>query len=467
MIGDLKPYPAYRDSGVKWLGGLPIQWSLPRMKTIVHERCEKGFPNEPLLAATQTKGVVRKNQYENRTVLALKDLHLLKRVHTGDFVISLRSFQGGIEYAREVGIISPSYTVLAARDQRMHGFLACLFKSRPFVDHLSLYVTGIRQGQTVDYEALSRSQLPMPPLAEHAAIVRFLDHVDRRIRRYISAKKKLIALLNEQKQAIIHRAVTRGIDPKVRMKPSGVEWLGNVPEHWNVKPAKWYYREVNERSSTGAEELLSVSHITGVTPRSQKRITMFMAESYVGHKLCGAGDLVINTMWAWMAALGVSRQTGIVSPAYAVYRPTAFTAFLPQFIDYLLRTRGFVAEYVCRSTGIQSSRLRLYPEHFLCIPLICPPAAEQQRILDAVGSDTRELERGIQIALREIDLLREYRRRLIADVVTGKLDVREAAAHLPEEPVEREPIEETEPLAGGEEITDEPEEEPVSEEAEA
>ena len=113
----------------------------------------------------------------------------------------------------------------------------------------------------------------------------------------------------------------------MRRRPSGVEWLGDVPEYWEVRPAKWYYREVDERSGTGEEELLSVSHLTGVTPRSEKNITMFKAESYVGHKLCREGDLVINTMWAWMAALGVARQTGIASPDYAVYRPTRLDAF--------------------------------------------------------------------------------------------------------------------------------------------
>src|SRR5690606_26256126 len=151
-----------------------------------------------------SKGVVRKEQYENRTVLALKDLHLLKLVRVGDFVISLRSFQGGIEYAREQGIISPAYTILYPTRADMHGYLARLFKSAPYIENLSLYVTGIRQGQNIDYEKLARAELPLPPLLEQSAIVRFLDYADRRIRRYIRAKQKLIKLLEEQKQAIIH-----------------------------------------------------------------------------------------------------------------------------------------------------------------------------------------------------------------------------------------------------------------------
>ena len=133
MIGEPNPYPAMKDSGVEWLGDVPAHWGEKRIKTVLRERSEKGYPDEPLLAATQTKGVVRKEQYENRTVVALNDLNLLKLVRVGDFVISLRSFQGGIEYAREQGIISPAYTILYPFDPKNHDYLTWLFKSRPFI----------------------------------------------------------------------------------------------------------------------------------------------------------------------------------------------------------------------------------------------------------------------------------------------------------------------------------------------
>ncbi len=423
-----------------WLGKIPAHWEVWRTKHLLRERKQKGFPDEPLLAATQTKGVVRKEQYENRTVLALKDLHLLKLVRVGDFVISLRSFQGGIEYAREQGIISPAYTVLYPYDSSNQQYLAWLFKSKPYIDNLALFVTGIRQGQNIDYGRLSRSDLPLPSPAEQAAIARFLDHIDRRIRRYNRAKRKLIALLEEQKQALIQRAVTRGLDPNVRLKPSDLEWLGQVPEHWEIKRAKYYLREVNERSTTGEEELLSVSHITGVTPRSQKNITMFMASSYIGHKLCQPGDLAVNTMWVWMGALGIAKQPGIISPSYSVYRLLASDAFVPDFLDNLLRTKPYISEYVLRSTGIRSSRLRVYPEEFLKIRLVRPPYEEQVRIVEAIAQKTHHIDQTIAQTQREIDLVREYRTRLIADVVTGKLDVRQAAANLPEEIAEIEDL---------------------------
>ena len=230
------PYAVYKPSGVPWLSDAPEHWELRRTKTLLAERSQKGFPDEPLLAATQSRGVVRKEQYENRTVLALKDLHLLKLVRAGDFVISLRSFQGGIEYAREQGIISPAYTVLYARNPNAHAYLAWLFKSRPYVENLTLHVTGIRQGQNIDYEKLSRSYLPLPSLCEQRAIVRYLDYVDRRIRRYISRQAESSSTCwRKRSRPSSTRPSPRGLNPNVRLKPSGVEWLGDVPEHWEVR----------------------------------------------------------------------------------------------------------------------------------------------------------------------------------------------------------------------------------------
>ena len=293
---------------------------------------------------------------------------------------------------------------------------------------------------------LGSFSVPLPPFAEQAAIVLYLDYVVRRIRRYVDAKEKLIGLLEEEKQAVINRAVTRGLDPNVPLKPSGVEWLGDVPEHWEVRRAKFLYSEADERSATGAEELMSVSHLTGVTPR-KKTVTMFQAESNIGYKLCRPGDIVINTMWAYMAALGVARQNGLVSPSYGVYRPRNTGHLRRDYIDPLLRMEAYRSNYVVKSTGITSSRLRLYAESFLDIPLLRPPSTEQAAIVEFLDNATAYIDTAIARARRQIELLHEYRTRLIADVVTGKLDVRAAAAGLPNETDDRDPIDESGRLA--------------------
>lgn len=205
-------------------------------------------------------------------------------------------------------------------------------------------------------------------------------------------------------------------------KDAGVSWVGSIPAHWPEKRAKYYFKEVDERSQTGDEEMLSVSHITGVTPRSQKNVTMFKAESNVGQKRCQPGDLVINTMWAWMSALGVSNHDGIVSPAYGVYRPRSSHAYDNYFLDHLLRIEGYRSEYICRSTGIRSSRLRLYPDKFLSMPVVCPPQEEQQTIARFLKAQDRLFRKFIRNKRRLIELLKEQKQNVINQAVTRGLD---------------------------------------------
>jgi len=205
-------------------------------------------------------------------------------------------------------------------------------------------------------------------------------------------------------------------------KDSGQDWLGTIPEHWELLRAKHLFREIDERSKTGKEELLSVSHLTGVTPRRLKTVTMFMAESNVGHKVCRPGDLVINTLWAWMAALGVTSHTGIVSPAYGVYRPIEGGGMLPTYADHLLRTPLYAAEYQRRSTGVNSSRLRLYPEQFLRVPVLVPPPDEQLLIVRFLDWASGRLDRTIRAKRRVIALLTEQKRAVIQRAIMHGLD---------------------------------------------
>ena len=449
-VNGFRPYPAYRESGLDWLGEVPEHWELRRTKALLKQRSEKEFPNEPLLAATQTKGVVRKEQYENRTVLALKDLHLLKLVRVGDFVISLRSFQGGIEYARERGIISPAYTVLFPVRPDDHGYLAHLFKSAPYVENLSLFVTGIRQGQNIDYARLARSRLPLPPLSEQRAIVRYLDRADRRIRRYIRAKERLIELLEERKRALIHEAVTGRFDvrtgqPYPAYKDSGVEWLGKVPEHWERRRLKTILRVIDRRSCTGEETLLSLRRDHGVVVYSEHFARPPQGRTLVGYKQLAVGQLVVNRLQANNGLVFCSGVDGLVSPDYSVFDKMA--PLQMKYLSDLLRTSAYRSHFRRVSTGLGTGTagfLRLYDDVFLSTTVFLPPDHEQVSVLEYVAIQVRRIEGLIASAERGLDLLDEYRTRLIADVVTGKLDVREAAARLPE----------TEPLADDRDRTD-------------
>lgn len=427
MMHGLKPYPIMKNSSVPWIGEVPTHWNLVRTKTLLRERVEKGFPDEPLLAATQTKGVVRKELFENRTVLAMKDLHLLKLVRVGDFVISLRSFQGGIELTHHQGIISPAYTILFTTNELTRSYLAQLFKSRPYVENLTLFVTGIRQGQNIDYDKLSRSELPLPPPDEQLAIVRYLDYMDRRIRRYIHAKQKLIKLLEEQKQAIIHRAVTRGLDPNVRLKSSGVEWLGDFPEHWDVLKLRHLFQYAKGRR---AAELTNdyIGQNAGEYPvySGQTESDGLMGQ-ICWHEFDFERPVIfVTTVGARAMTTRLVRGRFSLSQNCALLIPRNSTVDA-RFFESVL-TRVFDYEKASISLILQPS-LRFGDLNKLFVPR--PPVTEQEEIADHIATLSSGLQEVCQKTMSEIRLLREYRTRLISDVVTGKLDVREAAASLP------------------------------------
>ena len=451
MIRELRIYPAYKPSGVDWLGDVPAHWEVVQLGRI--GRFSKGSGGTKADEVPEGVSCIRYGDLytshkfhirASRSCVSETDALNYTPLRYGDIL-----FAGSGETIEEIGksaanLIEQSACcggdVILFRPERD---VDAVFSGYAFDCPQSQYQKStMGRGITVMHiygSELKYLWIALPPLPEQRAIARYLDHVDRRIQRYIEAKEKSIALLQEARQATIQRAVTRGLDPSVPLKASGVEWIGDVPAHWEIRRAKYLYHEVNERSSTGAEELMSVSHKTGVTPR-KKSVTMFRSETNVGYKLCRPGDIVINTMWAYMAALGVARQVGLVSPSYNVYRPIDGEEMNLDYIDPLLRTETYRTEYLVRSTGITVSRLRLYPDSFLDIPLLYPPVEEQAAIVAHLGKATAGIDAAIDNARRQVEFMTEYRASLIAHVVTGKLDVRAAAASLSPETAKQEPV---------------------------
>ena len=439
---NLRPYTAYKPSGIDWLGDIPKHWDVRRLSNIVDMRVsnvDKHVKDDELPVRLCNYVDVYKNDRITDDVFFLpataSSSEIARfRLRVGDVLITKDSETWNdigvpalVDYAADDLICGYHLAMLRPLKKVLNGgYLLRLLQEAHLASQFHVSANGVtRYG--LSHTAIKSVCLPLPPLAEQRAIVRYLDRADERIQRAISAKERLIELLTEQRNAVIHQAVTRGLDPNVRLKDSGVEWLGDVPEHWDVRRAKYFYGEVDERSTTGIEELMSVSHITGVTPRKSS-VTMFLAESNIGYKVCRRGDIAINTMWAYMAALGVAWQEGIVSPSYGVYRPRSASTFNPRYVDPLLRTETYKAEYLRRSTGITSSRLRLYSDQFLGIPLLCPPATEQANIVRYLDKATAAIDAAVANAERQIDLLGEYRTRLIADVVMGQMDVRRQPA---------------------------------------
>ncbi len=305
------------------------------------------------------------------------------------------------------------------------------------VSYLSRLIAGFqreflriwsKEGATVEsleYDLVSSTEIPVPSVQQQRSIIEYLDREAGGIDTLIAAKQRLLSLLAEKRREIVAEAVMRGLDPSAPVCASGIDWLGDIPAHWDIERSRWLFRERDERSETGAEEMLTVSHLTGVTLRSEKDVNMFEAESTVGYKLCFAGDLVINTLWAWMGAMGTARVDGIVSPAYNVYTPGQ--RLLPDYVDALVRIPVFAQEVTRYSKGVWSSRLRLYPEGFFETYWPVPPLNEQHEIVRHIAAETTKIDRLRAAAEHSITLLKERRGALIAAAVTGQIDIPEAA----------------------------------------
>lgn len=268
---------------------------------------------------------------------------------------------------------------------------------------------------------LSNKKIEWPERNVQEQIVSFLNEQITKIDSLLAEKENLLNLLSEKRRTLITSAITRGVNPKAKFKDTCFSWLGEIPEHWEIERSKWLFKERDIRSEFGDEEMLTVSHITGVTPRAEKNVNMFLAESQEGSKICEAGDLVINTLWAWMGAMGVSPQRGIVSPAYNVYEPG--DKLDPSYVDYLVRMPIFAQEATRFSKGVWSSRLRLYPEGLYEIWFPVPPIEEQRVITAYLNAEIRKLDALQEAADCTIALLRERRTALIATAVTGRLGV--------------------------------------------
>lgn len=303
-------------------------------------------------------------------------------------------------------------------------FLFRCLQSKTLRVQLELAANGITRFG-IPKHAIGSMALPVPPTPIQRAIARFLDRETADIDVLVAAKQRLLDLMAEKRRAIVAEAVMRGLAPSAPLRPTGIDWLGAIPAHWEVERSRWLFTERDQRSETGEEEMLTVSHLTGVTPRSEKDVNMFEAESTAGYKLCFAGDLAINTLWAWMGAMGTARINGIVSPAYNVYTPAP--RLLPDYVDALVRIPVFAQEVTRYSKGVWSSRLRLYPEGFYETWWPVPPLDEQQEIVEHIKAETAKIDRLRAATEHSITLLKERRSALIAAAVTGQIDIREAA----------------------------------------
>jgi type I restriction enzyme S subunit len=431
-------YPKYKDSGVEWLGEVPEHWGGTALKRFVDPSrpitygivqagpdIVGGVPYIRPADMTDEQGVAAPDGLL-RTSAEIATAYTRSTIQPGDLVCSIGPSFGKVMVtpAWLAGANLTQGTARVAVQKGQHPrYVFWALRSGVSVAQWESSVGGATF-RALNLGPLAETMLPVPPLPEQQAIAAFLDRETAKIDSLIGEQQRLIELLQEKRQAVISHAVTKGLNPDAPMKDSGIEWLGVVPQHWKCVRNKVVFHEVDDRSETEDGELLTVSHITGVTPRSEKDVNMFMAETFVGYKKCRAGDLVINTMWAWMGALGCARCDGIVSPSYNVYRPRDHQVLWPDYYDDLCRVPSHRIAIKARSTGIWESRLRLYPDAFLGMSMPLPPFGEQQEIAAFVDRQTSQWDSLTAEAERAIALLQERRSALISAAVTGQIDVR-------------------------------------------
>ncbi len=453
MITDLEPYPATKDSAVPWLGRVPHHWDVQRGKWLFWTRKEINFDqrNANVLSLT-LRGVVN-NDPNDPEGLVPKDYATYQLFSKGDLVFKLIDLENlrtsRVGLVHEDGIMSPAYVRLTRAHEGQQRYF--------FHQYFDLYERGVFNqlgaGVRSTLGAADLLEIPVvvPPLPEQDAIVRFLDHADRRIRRYIRAKQKLIKLLEEQKQAIIHRAVTRGLEPNVRLKPSGVEWLGDVPEHWEVVRLKNVASHIVDclhatpaYTERGQFPAIRTADITpgAVHLRTARRVDDETYGRWTQRLEPAAGDILYSREGERFGiAACVPPDTRLcISQRMMLFRIRP--AHNSSFVMWALNSPQTYAQATQDVMGSTAPHVNVSTIRNFALAL--PALDEQCRIVEHIESATPALRGAIEDAGREIDLLREYRTRLIADVVTGKLDVRDAAARLPQEAEDLEPLDEAE-----------------------
>lgn len=429
-------YCEYKDSQTTWMGEVPSHWKLERAKWHFTLRNERGNSIPVLLAATQKYGMYPQDMIEGVVKVAEDtDVQLFRTVHKNDFVISLRSFQGGFERSDYEGVCSPAYQVFYANDQWNNNYLKYLFKNELFVDAMNALTVGIREGRNIKFEDFANSILAIPPMKEQEAIAEYLGRKIAHIDSIIAEAKASIEEYKAWKASIIYEAVTKGLDPNVEMKDSGIEWIGKMPNHWKLTPFKHVLSERNERNDPiVSTERLSLSIDLGVTLYADKTTNLDrLKEDFAQYKLAHEGDLVMNSMNMIVGASGVSAWFGCVSPAYYTFYDNESDHITAKFCEYVFRNKAMLRVLHSMGKGIYSidrgddrvntCRLKVAKDELRCVLLPVPPLEEQRRIVSFLYNRCKNIDDLIAEKEALIIDLESYKKALVFEVVTGKRKV--------------------------------------------
>lgn len=400
-------YDKYKDSGIAWIREIPEHWELRKGKNLFKLRNSKGNNNAILLAATQKYGMIPQSQVEG--VVQVKqntDLNTFKTVHKNDYVISLRSFQGGFEMSEYEGVCSPAYQVFYSTKPCCNYFFKYMFKSYGFVSQINAFTLGIREGKNIQYEDFSLMKLPLPTIQEQQSIATYLDQKCSEIDELITLQEKMITKLQSYKQSVITEAVTKGLDKNVPLKDSGIEWIGEIPEHWKITKIQYlaqlksgYNLTTEEIKDSGLYPVYGGNGIRGYYDK------YFLEGDYVliGRQGALCGNINYSTGKSWATEHAV------------VCYPK--TKYITKWFGELLRVMN-LNQYslAAAQPGLAVERIKLLP-----IPII--PLSEQQSIANYLDQKCSEIDELISIKQQKIEKLKDYKKSLIFECVTGKRKV--------------------------------------------
>ena len=396
---------AMKDSGVEWLGEVPAGWGLYRAKQLFKLTNDRGNDDLTLLAATQKYGMWPQDRLEG--VVRVKgdaDLGKFRTVHKNDFVISLRSFQGGFERSDFEGVCSPAYQTFCATRDIDYQYFKYLFKSPSFIDHMNSLTLGIREGKTIKFDDFATQLLPIPPLDEQRRIADFLDEKCAQIDRAITSAEQFIQELGSYRSSRLE------------------EMIAAISQSAKKEKLKYVLYESKKKSVDGVGEPLSITIARGVL-RSSELAVPNPTSSLVGAKTVHAGDLVFNKLKAYFGVMYVSPYDGLVSPEYAIYRAVDPKRVSLKYLEYVFHTAALIDEFKIRISGVADGFRRLYTSDLFDIAVPMPSIAEQHKVVDNLDALYQVIAESIEAKQAIIDELKSYKKSLIYEVVTGKREV--------------------------------------------
>lgn len=433
--GYAQRYESYKPSGVEWLGVIPEGWEIKKLKYLVKTRAGYAFPSNqftddgiPIVRIGDLKESGEVDVSSSPRVSQKYEGYLAQfGLNFGDILMAMTGGTIGkvSEYRSYAHALINQrvccFTPIESKISR--SFMLYWMKSDYWKQYIDLKAFGGAQPNISDQQVI---EIPIAvlPLSKQQAITDFLDEKTVQIDQAIEIKEKQVALLKERKKILIQNAVTHGLDPNATMKDSGVDWIDQIPAHWDVKRLKYVLAERNERSKTGNEPLFMVSQVHGLVVRSEYHDKAEVAASNVDNKIVHENDLVFNKLKAHLGVFFKStiEFKGIVSPDYAVYKPKAYIDDM-KYLEILFRHPSYIAQFIVRATGIVEGLIRLYTDDLFDIHVPIPPRDEQAEILKRIRLDTQGYDKAIGLQNQQIEKLKEYKASLINSAVTGQIKI--------------------------------------------